>query len=87
VAATSTPSFDASGVWFNFRVLRAHEPGAVRKQSDPKRVPTFIVASVSIGFRAEWTLGLHRDARPAAVLAPTSAAFCWVISSIWLAAC
>jgi len=45
-----------------------------------------VVASVSIGDRAERPLGLHRDARPAAVLAPTGAAFCWVISSIWLAA-
>lgn len=66
VAATSTPSFDARGVWFNFRVLRAHEPGAVREQSDAKRVSTFIVASVSIGDRAEWPLGLTapRDRPP-----------------------
>jgi hypothetical protein len=51
VAAASTPSIDARGVWFNFRVLPIHEPGA------------------------EWPLGLHGDAQPAAVLAPTSAAF------------
>src|SRR5215470_16830141 len=66
VAATSTPSFDARGVWFNFRVLRAHEPGAVREQSDAKRVSTCIVASVSIGRSRRVAVGSYR----AAVLAP-----------------
>jgi hypothetical protein len=50
-----------------------------RSNQTPSASPTFMVASMSIGARAERPLGLHRGARPAAVPAPASAAFCYVV--------
>jgi hypothetical protein len=37
--STPSPSFHDRGVWFNFRVLPIHEPGAAWEQSGAKHVP------------------------------------------------
>jgi hypothetical protein len=73
--STPSPSFHDRGVWFNFRVLPIHEPGAAWEQSGAKHVPPprqrrillghFV--HVARGLLSSWgcfTGHINRDNRP-----------------------